>query len=87
MTPFQHNECTLRARTEIVDGCQGALVLWDMAPNMSGIGMVDGARVKLPAEVPQEFCTLHLKLAGDMLVKAFQGDGFMELRRALQQQF
>lgn len=63
------------------------LVLSDMAPNMSGIAVVDQARVMLLAELTLEFCGLHLKPGGSMLVKVFQGDGFMELRSALQRQF
>ena len=54
---------------------------------MWGIGLIDEARVELPAEVPLEFCALHLKLASDMPVEVFQGSGFIELRRALQRQF
>ncbi|MCF8149766.1 MAG: RlmE family RNA methyltransferase [Burkholderiaceae bacterium] len=77
----------LKKLTDTLDGRQVDLVLSDMAPNMSGIGVVDQARVMLLAELTLEFCRAHLKLGGDMLVKVFQGDGFMELRRDLQQQF
>ena len=80
-------DTTVQALAAALEGRQVDLVLSDMAPNMSGIGMVDQARVMLLAELTLEFCALHLKLGGDMLVKVFQGDGFMELRRALQQQF
>ena len=80
-------DAVLGALTDTLGGRQLDLVLSDMAPNMSGIGMVDQARVMLLAELTLEFCALHLKPGGDMLVKVFQGDGFMELRRALQQQF
>jgi 23S rRNA (uridine2552-2'-O)-methyltransferase len=73
--------------TDTLGARQVDLVLSDMAPNMSGIGMVDQARVMLLAELTLEFCALHLKPGGDMLVKVFQGEGFMELRRALQRQF
>jgi 23S rRNA (uridine2552-2'-O)-methyltransferase len=81
------DDAVLKALTDAIDGRQVDLVLSDMAPNMSGIGMVDQARVMLLAELTLEFCAQHLKPGGDMLVKVFQGDGFMELRRALQQQF
>ena len=80
-------DAVLQALTDTLAGRQVDLVLSDMAPNMSGIGMVDQARVMLLAELTLEFCALHLKLGGDMLVKVFQGDGFMELRSALQRQF
>ena len=82
-----HDAAVLKALTDTLAGRQVDLVLSDMAPNMSGIGMVDQARVMLLAELTLEFCGAHLKPGGDMLVKVFQGNGFMELRRALQQQF
>ena len=77
----------LQALAEALDGRQVDLVLSDMAPNMSGIAVVDQARVMLLAELTLEFCGQHLKPGGDMLVKVFQGDGFMELRKAMQEQF
>ena len=82
-----HEDGVLQALAAALDGRQVDLVLSDMAPNMSGIGMVDQARVMVLAELTLEFCALHLKPGGDMLVKVFQGDGFMELRKALQMQF
>ena len=82
-----HDDAVLQAPTDALDGRQVDLVLSDMAPNMSGIGMVDQARVMVLAELTLEFCALHLKPGGAMLAKVFQGDGFMELRRALQDRF
>jgi 23S rRNA (uridine2552-2'-O)-methyltransferase len=67
---------------EALDGRRVDLVLSDMAPNMSGIAAVDQARVMLLAELTLEFCREHLKPGGALLVKVFQGDGFMELRKA-----
>lgn len=83
---FRDDE-VLQALAKALDGRQVDLVLSDMAPNMSGIAVVDQARVMLLAELTLEFCGQHLKPGGDMLVKVFQGDGFMELRKALQKQF
>lgn len=59
------------------------LVLSDMAPNMSGIATVDQARVMDLAELTLEFAREHLKPGGDMLVKVFQGSGYMALRAAM----
>jgi len=36
------------------------------------------------AELTLDFARLHLKPGGDLLVKTFQGAGFMELRRSVQ---
>jgi len=63
------------------------LVLSDMAPNMSGIPMTDQARVMDLAELTLAFAEDHLKAGGDMLVKVFQGAGYMELREAMRQVF
>lgn len=56
------------------------LVLSDMAPNLSGIAVSDQARVMHLTELALDFARKHLKTGGDMLVKVFQGAGFMELR-------
>lgn len=63
------------------------LVLSDMAPNMSGIQMTDQARVMDLAELTLAFAAQHLRAGGDMLVKVFQGAGYMELREAMRKIF
>jgi 23S rRNA (uridine2552-2'-O)-methyltransferase len=62
-------------------------VVSDMAPNISGIGMVDQARASHLAELALEFALKWLKPGGNFLVKAFQGEGYNELRTALQGRF
>ena len=63
------------------------LVLSDMAPNMTGIAATDSAQVIYLAELTLDFAKENLKPGGDLLVKVFQGAGFMELRQAMQAQF
>jgi 23S rRNA (uridine2552-2'-O)-methyltransferase len=63
------------------------LVLSDMAPNMSGISVADAARVAHLGELTLDFARRHLKPGGDMLLKVFQGAGFMELRREIGEAF
>ena len=63
------------------------LVLSDMAPNMSGVQLTDQARVMDLAELTLAFAAQHLKPGGDMLVKVFQGAGYMELREAMGRMF
>lgn len=63
------------------------LVLSDMAPNMTGIAATDSAQVMLLAELTLDFARENLKPGGDLLVKVFQGAGFMELRKAMQAEF
>lgn len=83
---FREDE-VLRQLVAALDGRQVDLVLSDMAPNMSGIASVDQARVMLLAELTLDFCREHLKPGGGLLVKVFQGEGFMELRKAMQGMF
>lgn len=76
--------------TELVkalDGCQVDLVISDMAPNISGVGLVDQARAMHLAELALEFALQHLKPGGSFLVKVFQGDGFEEYIRAMRGHF
>ncbi|MDD5176727.1 MAG: RlmE family RNA methyltransferase [Sterolibacterium sp.] len=63
------------------------LVLSDMAPNMSGVQMTDQARVMDLAELTLAFAAQHLVAGGDMLVKVFQGAGYMALREAMRAVF
>jgi 23S rRNA (uridine2552-2'-O)-methyltransferase len=83
---FREDE-TLSRLKEALAGRQVDLVLSDMAPNISGIAVSDDARAMYLAELTLEFAGQHLKPGGDMLVKTFQGAGFMELRRAVQAVF
>lgn len=63
------------------------LVLSDMAPNMSGIELTDQARSIHLAELALEFAITHLRPGGSLLVKVFQGPGFMEFRQEAQKHF
>ncbi len=74
---------TLFELTKALNGRPVDLVLSDMAPNMTGIGSSDQARVMYLAELTLDFCNRHLKPGGDLLVKVFQGSGYMELRKAV----
>ncbi|HUW37480.1 MAG TPA: RlmE family RNA methyltransferase [Rhodocyclaceae bacterium] len=83
---FREDEVLHRLEASL-DGRSVDLVLSDMAPNMSGIQLSDQARVMHLAELTLEFAKEHLKPGGDMLVKVFQGAGYMELRESLRQVF
>ena len=81
-------EDTVLAELEArLDGQAVDVVLSDMAPNMSGIELVDQARSIHLAELALDFCEHHLKPGGAFLVKVFQGQGFMEFRQAAQARF
>jgi 23S rRNA (uridine2552-2'-O)-methyltransferase len=74
---------TLEKLRKTLQGERPGLVLSDMAPNMSGIGLSDQAKAMYLAELALEFAAEELKPGGDFLVKVFQGAGFMEYRSAM----
>lgn len=63
------------------------LVLSDMAPNMSGMAVVDQAKAMYLAELALVFATSHLKPGGDFVVKLFQGTDFDAYVRAVRTLF
>lgn len=63
------------------------LVLSDMAPNMSGVDVVDQARVMHLAELAMEFADRHLRTGGTFLIKVFQGIGFDDYVRELRKRY
>lgn len=52
------------------------VVVSDMAPNLSGIAEVDASRMMHLIELAVEFCQLHLKSEGALVVKVFHGAGY-----------
>ncbi len=63
------------------------LVLSDMAPNLSGVGVADAARMQHVIELAMEFAQKHLKPSGALLVKAFHGSGYSQVVEAFKRQF
>lgn len=70
-----------------LDGKPVGLVISDMAPNISGIGMSDQARAMHLAELALDFSAEHLKPGGALLVKVFQGAGFEDYLRQMRSHF
>lgn len=83
---FREEEVLLRLEKTLT-GRPVDLVLSDMAPNLSGIADSDQARMMHLAELTLDFARSNLKPGGDLLVKVFQGSGFMELRKAITEMF
>jgi len=63
------------------------LVMSDMAPNISGNRATDQPRSVALLEEAMLFATEVLKPGGDLLVKAFQGEGIDEFTRDLRRHF
>ena len=72
---------------ELLHGKQVDLVISDMAPNMSGMSVIDQAKSMHLAELALEFCRQWLKPGGHFLVKVFIGSGFDELVRTMRPEF
>jgi 23S rRNA (uridine2552-2'-O)-methyltransferase len=77
----------LATLTNMLDGHLVDLVLSDLSPNISGIESADQARSVLLGELALEFAQQWLRPGGDLVIKAFQGEGFTEFQRQLQQHF
>ena len=81
-------DAALLARLEaLLGGMRLDLVLSDMAPNMSGVVLVDQARAMELAELALAFARRWLKPGGAFLVKLFHGVGFDDFVRDLRQGF
>jgi len=63
------------------------LVLSDLAPNLSGIGAADAARMGHLAELALEFAVHHLKPDGALLIKCFHGSGYSQVVEAFKRTF
>ena len=72
---------------EILGGKPVDLVLSDMAPNISGIAVSDQARAMHLVELALDLADQILRPGGTLLVKIFQGRGFPEFQKAMQQRF
>ena len=72
-------EAVLRQLENSLQGKQVDLVIADMAPNMSGITIVDQAGAAYLTELALEFSRDWLKPSGNFLVKVFVGAGFDEI--------
>jgi len=80
-------EQTRRRLEAALQGAKVDLVVSDMAPNISGIAMVDQARAGQLAELALEFALKWLKPGGNLLVKAFQGEAWDGVRGEMRRQF
>jgi 23S rRNA (uridine2552-2'-O)-methyltransferase len=63
----------------MLGGAKADLVFSDMAPNLSGVGLADAARMGHLAELAVEFCIRHLKPQGVLVIKCFHGSGYSQI--------
>ena len=70
-----------------LEGAKADVVLSDLAPNLSGIGNVDQARLLEMVSGAIDFCCKELKPDGVFLVKAFHGEAFDDLVKRVKRAF
>lgn len=63
------------------------VVVSDMAPNLSGIGSADAARIELLVELAVDFSKAHLKADGALVAKVFHGGAYDSLVSLFRQTF
>jgi len=85
-TDFATDEGLARVR-DALGNTSVALVVSDMAPNLSGIDSVDQARSIQLAELAFDFACQCLRPGGDLAVKLFQGSGQDAFVRAVGSRF
>lgn len=83
---FREDE-VLKELEERLAGQKVDLVISDMAPNLSGVGPADAARIQHVCELVLEFALEHLKPQGAIIVKAFHGSGFSQIVEMFKQHF
>jgi 23S rRNA (uridine2552-2'-O)-methyltransferase len=75
---FREDE-VLKQLENSLNGKQVDLVIADMAPNITGITIVDQAGAAYLTELALDFSKEWLKPSGNFLVKVFIGEGFEEI--------
>jgi 23S rRNA (uridine2552-2'-O)-methyltransferase len=80
-------DAVLEQMNQTLEGCPVDLVMSDMAPNLSGVGSADSARIQHICDLALEFSLLHLKPEGALIVKAFHGSGFSQIVDSFKRHF
>jgi len=83
---FREDE-PLQALTQTLEGCLVDLVISDMAPNVSGMAVVDQPRAIYLCELALDFAKQVLRPGGALVVKIFQGEGYDDYFRELRSSF
>src|SRR5690606_15947899 len=71
----------------LLGGAPVDLVISDMAPNLSGVGSADSARIQHVCDLALDFAVQHLKPEGALVVKAFHGSGFSQIVESFKRYF
>ncbi|MEO8040511.1 MAG: RlmE family RNA methyltransferase [Betaproteobacteria bacterium] len=82
-----YDDGTWAAVEAMLSGRPVDIVLSDMAPNLSGVGMTDQARSIGLAELALDAALRLLPVGGSLLVKVFHGAGFEAFMKGLREHF
>ncbi|MEC7832765.1 MAG: RlmE family RNA methyltransferase [Pseudomonadota bacterium] len=67
--------------------CKAGVVLSDIAPNITGIGVIDQGNFTILADTVMEFCTKMLKEDGFLIMKYFSGSSSTDVQENLKKHF
>ena len=81
------DDAVLAQLESALGGAPVDLVVSDMAPNLSGVGSADAARMEHLAELALEFSRRHLKPQGALLIKCFHGSGYSQIVESFKRAF
>jgi 23S rRNA (uridine2552-2'-O)-methyltransferase len=80
-------DAVLEQLKNLLGDAQVDLVISDMAPNLSGVGSADSARIQHVCDLALDFACGHLKPDGALIVKAFHGSGFSQIVESFKRHF
>ncbi|MGB6105227.1 MAG: RlmE family RNA methyltransferase [Pusillimonas sp.] len=80
-------DSVLEQLKNLLGGARVDLVISDMAPNLSGVGSADSARIQHVCDLALDFSCQHLKPEGALIVKAFHGSGFSQIVESFKRHF
>jgi len=80
-------DAVLEQLLNVIGDDRADLVISDMAPNISGMEVVDIPRSYYLADLALDLALKVLKPGGGFLVKLFQGEGFDDYQKQLKQRF
>lgn len=80
-------QSTLDELVSSINAKEVDLVISDMAPNMSGVKVVDQAKSAYLVELVLEFCKDYLRKNGNCLIKVFHGYEFESLVKKAREDF
>jgi 23S rRNA (uridine2552-2'-O)-methyltransferase len=83
---FREDE-VVRELEAVLAGRSVDLVVSDMAPNLSGIGSADAARISHLVELAVDFAGRHLKPDGALVCKSFHGSGYSQQVKLFKERF